>query len=108
MKLNRRRLRRLIKEEYLRSLREADYGAGIAQTLMHHDLGQKEADLEDAEYDYEELKDEADQEAYGGEFGGYGGSELMDSDYAYELQERIEELEDEISRLRNILSQRGV
>ena len=108
MKLNRRRLRRLIKEEYLRSLLEADYGAGIAKTLMHHDLGQKESDLEDAEYDYEELKDEADQEARGGEFGGYGGADLMDSDYAYELEERIEMLQDEINRLRNILAQKGV
>ena len=107
MKINRSKLRRLIKDEYLRVLREGDYGAGIAKTLMHHDLGQKEIDLQDTEDEYEDLKDEADREASFGEFGGYGGSDLMDSDYAYELEERIEMLQDEINRLRNILAQKG-
>lgn len=108
MKLNRRRLRRLIKEEYRRILLEADYGSGIAQTLGQHRLQKKELELSDAEYDYDELKDEADREAFGGEFGGYGGSDLMDSDYAYELEARIEELQDEIDRIRNMLAQKGV
>ena len=108
MKLNRRRLRRLIKEEYYRVLQEVDYGAGMAQALAHHDLGQKESELEDVEYDYDELKDEADREAFGGEFGGYGGSNLMDSDYSYELQDRIEELQDEIQRLQGMLANKDM
>jgi uncharacterized small protein (DUF1192 family) len=106
MKLNRIRLRRLIKEEYYRALQEADYGMGMAKTLTHHDMKQKESALEDAEYDYDELKDEADREAFGGEFGGYGGADLMDSDYAYELEERISELQDEIQRLQGMLSKK--
>ena len=58
--------------------------------------------------DYDKLRDDADREAFGGEFGGYGGADLMDSDAAYELQDRISELEDEIQRLQGMLSKKGM
>ena len=115
MKLNRSRLRRLIKEEYYRVLAEAanirpmqKMGLDAGMQGMANQLSRSESALEDAEYDYDELKDEADREAFGGEFGGYGGSDLMDSDYAYELEERIEELQAEIQRLQGMLSKKGM
>ena len=114
MKLDRRRLRRLIKEEYRRILLEADIkgirqmGLDVGMQGMANQLSRSESALEDAEYDYDDLKDEADREASVGEFGGYGGSDLMDSDYAYELEERIEELQAEIQRLQGMLSKKGM
>jgi hypothetical protein len=92
MKLTKNRLKILIKEEYSKIIKEMNYQA---HALGHRHLSNLEDELYDAEEAYEELEDEADHEAYDGEFGGYGGSDLMDSDYAYELQDKIDNLEHE-------------